>query len=134
MPAAGWTKLCFAATALVRHQMSPSGPLLRTTALHALPEPIRVQMIIRMNRLSDRFAHFIVDGIIDGSIRPVDPVVAGQLINPMINGASDIGRWAQGVDPDQAIRLYVRPLFVGLIRPDEDDPPAQGLARPRPHG
>ena len=134
MPADGWTKLCFVATALIRHQMSPSGPLLRTTALHALPEPIRVQMIIRMNRLSDRFAHFIVDGIIDGSIRPVDPVVAGQLINPMINGASDIARWAQGADPDQAIRHYVRPLFVGLIRPDEDEPPAQGLVRPRPHG
>lgn len=115
----GWTKLCAVAVSLIRHQMSPKGPLLRTTALHALPEPIRVQMALRMNRISDRFAHFIVDGMSDGSIRPVDPVVAGQLINPMINGGSDLVQWARGISVNEAVDYYIHPLFVGLTRADE---------------
>ena len=115
----GWTKLCAVAVSLLRYQMSPRGPLLRTTALHAVPELIRTQMAIRMNRISDRFGHFIVDGMSDGSIRPVDPVMAGHLINPMINGGSDLARWAPGLSVDQAIDYYVRPLFVGLTRAEE---------------
>lgn len=116
----GWTKLCAVTVSLIRYQMSPSGPLLRTTALHAVPELIRRQMAIRMNRISDRFGHFIVDGMSDGSIRPVDPVVAGHLINPMINGASDLARWAPGLGVDQTFDYYIRPLFVGLARADKE--------------
>lgn len=113
----GWARLCAAVSTLIQHQMSADGPLLRTSALHAVPEPTRIQMVIRMNRLSDRFASFIVDGIADGSIRPVDPFIAGQLVNPMINGAAELHRWVPGITADAVTDLYVRPLLEGLAAP-----------------
>lgn len=114
MDADGWTKLHSACTALIRHQLSPQGPLLRSTALHAVPEAIRHELALRMNRLSDRFANFIIEGIVDRSIRAIDPIVAGHLINPMINGAADLFRWAPGIDVETALEFYVKPLLLGF--------------------
>ncbi len=112
----GWSRLCSAACALVRHQLSAQGPLLRTSALHAVAQHVRHEMVGRMNRLSDRFASFIVDGIADGSIRPVDPFVAGQLVNSMINSAAEIRRWVPGITAETAPELCVRPLLTGILR------------------
>src|SRR5262249_15129317 len=70
LDAEGWTKLASVLADLVRFQMSDEGPLLRTTALSALPIELRLGILDDIRRLSDRFANFVVDGIIDGSIRP----------------------------------------------------------------
>lgn len=115
-----WQKLGIAAATLIAHQFSKQGPLLRTTALHAVPEPIRKQMALRMNRISDRFATFIVDGMRDRSVRIVDPIVAGQMINPMINGGADLNRWAPNITLEEALSFYVKPLFMGF-KADEAD-------------
>ena len=112
----GWIRLCGATTALVRHQVSAQGPLLRTSALHSVAEHVRHEMVGRMNRLSDRFASFIIDGIADGSILPVDPFVAGQMVNAMINSAAEIRRWVPGITAEAAPDLCVRPLLTGMLR------------------
>ena len=65
-----WLKLTSAAAALVEFQFSSAGPLLRTSALSALPETIRGEMIEQSGRLSDRFAAMISDGVGEGSLRP----------------------------------------------------------------
>lgn len=114
MPCSGLDRLRATCAALVEYQMSSRGPLLRTTALAALPGPSRRQMIARMNRLSDRFGSMIADGIVDGSIRPVDPRLGGQLINPMINGAAELQRWCVQANAENVTRLYVDPLIKGL--------------------
>src|SRR6201999_4267027 len=44
LPGDQWTKLSSAAGALAEYQLSEHGPLLRSSALTALPEPIRRQM------------------------------------------------------------------------------------------
>ena len=67
-----------------------------------------------MNRLSDRFAGLVIDGMRDGSIRPVDPVIAGELVNSMINGAAELLSWAPGLAVDAAEELYIAPLLSGL--------------------
>lgn len=110
----GLDRLRATCSALAEYQLSPQGPLLRTTALAALPGPTRRQMIARMNRLSDRFGSMIADGIIDGSIRPVDPRLGGQLVNPMINGAAELQRWCPQANAENITRLYVDPLIKGL--------------------
>jgi AcrR family transcriptional regulator len=114
LPCSGLDRLRATCAALAEYQLSDRGPLLRSTALAALPAPSRRQMITRMNRLSDRFASMIVDGIIDGSIRPVDPKLGGQLVNPMINGAAELQRWCPQANPSSISRLYVDPLIRGL--------------------
>jgi hypothetical protein len=77
-------------------------------------------MIARMNRLSDRFASMIADGIVDGSIRPVNPQLGGQLVNPMINGAAELQRWCPQASVENISRLYVDPLIKGLYCAQSD--------------
>jgi AcrR family transcriptional regulator len=116
-PGSGWDRLTASARALVRYQLSEQGPLLRTTAWSALPELLRGDTLLTMNRLTERFGGFVIDGMLDGSIRPLDPSVAAQLVSAMINAASELERWVPGISTDNAARVYVQPLFVGLLRP-----------------
>ena len=111
---AGWERLGICACRLIRYQLSSEGPLLRSTALYALPEAIRRQTVVRMNRLSDRFAGLVIDGMRDGSIRPVDPVIAGELVNSMINGAAELPSWVPGLAADASAEFYFEPLLAGL--------------------
>jgi len=115
LPASGMDRLRATCAALAEYQTSEDGPLLRSTALAALPRPTRREMITRMNRLSARFADMITDGIVDGSIRRVNAQIGGQLINPMINGAAELQHWAAGVTERTVTQVYVDPLLRGLF-------------------
>ena len=111
----GWQRLTGAACALISYQLSENGPLLRYTALAAMPENLRPQALAALNRLSERFAGMIVDGIQDGSLRPVDPTVAAQLVNGAISAAADLTRWAPDATPQSAVKLFAEPLFLGVF-------------------
>ena len=109
-----WLKLTSAAAALVEFQFSSAGPLLRTSALAALPQTIRGEMIGNSGRLSDRFAAMIADGVAEGSLRPVDPFIAAQMLNATLNAAADLPMLLHGVEPRLAVDFYARPFFTGL--------------------
>ena len=109
-----WLKLTSAAAALVAYQLSSAGPLLRTSALAALPEAIRVETIAQSARLSDRFAAMISDGVAEGSLRPVDPFIAAQMLGATLNAAADLRALLPGVDAAAVVQLYTRPFFTGL--------------------
>jgi AcrR family transcriptional regulator len=115
--ASGWSRLTGAVAALVSYQLSENGPLLRYTALAAMPENLRPQALAALNRLSERFAGMIVDGVQDGSIRPVDPTVAAQLVNGAISAAADLTRWVPDATAESAVQLFVEPLFAGVFSP-----------------
>ncbi|HEV7416258.1 MAG TPA: TetR/AcrR family transcriptional regulator [Tianweitania sediminis] len=113
----GWSRASGAVAALTRFQLSPQGPLLRIAALAAMPEPMRPRRVAQMNRLMERFAGIISDGIADGSIRTLDARIAGQLLYSISNSAAELHRWIPTDDVEAATRAYVRPLFTGLLRP-----------------
>lgn len=115
LPGDEWLRLSTAAAALVEHQVSPNGPLLRSSALSALPLEIRVDMVRQSQRVSDHFAAMISDGIAEGCIRPVDPFIASQMITAMINAAADLPDLNPGLRSEQAAELYARPLLVGVL-------------------
>jgi AcrR family transcriptional regulator len=110
-----WTRLSSAAAALAEYQLSEHGPLLRTSALSALPEPIRRQMVAHSDKVSDRFASMISDGIAEGSIRPVDPFLAAQMLNATVNAGAELGFWVPGVKPKAAPAVFARPLLMGIF-------------------
>ena len=109
-----WLKLTSAAAALVELQFSSAGPLLRTSALAALPQSIRGEMMAQSSRLSDRFAAMIAEGVSEGSLRPVDSFIAAQMLNATLNAAADLPVLLQGVAAPAAVELYARPFFTGL--------------------
>jgi len=110
-----WTRLSSAAAALAEYQLSEHGPLLRTSALAALPEAIRLEMVEHSNRVSDRFASMISDGIAEGSIRPVDPFIAAQMLNATLNAGAELGFWVPGVSQKAAPAVLARPLLMGVF-------------------
>jgi AcrR family transcriptional regulator len=121
--ASGGQRLAATACALVRFQLSDQGPLLRATARSALADASRSLTVSHMAQLTERFGLFIVDGMIEGSIRPVDASMAAQQVATMINAASALRWWVPGMHPDSAVRLFAQPLFVGLLTPC----PARGV-------
>ena len=115
LPGSQWDKLSACAAALGEFQLSEHGPLLRTSALTALPEQMRVVMVEHSNRISDRFASMISDGIAEGSLRPVDPFIAAQMLNATLNACADLGYLVPDVRPKAAASVFVRPLLMGIF-------------------
>ena len=115
LPGDEWAKLSACAAALAEFQLSEHGPLLRTFAVTALPEQIRRVMLEQSNRISDRFASMISDGIAEGSLRPVDPFIAAQMLNATLNACAELGYLVPDVRPKAAASVFVRPLLMGIF-------------------
>ena len=79
------------------------------------PEAIREEQVAHSNRVSDRFASMISDGIAEGSIRPVDPAIAAQMLNATLNAGAELGFWVPGVTQKQAASIFARPLLMGVF-------------------
>lgn len=116
--ASGWDRACAVACALTRFQLSAQGPLLRITATSALPDQTRRDQVRRtMQSLTERMVSIIVDGMVDGSMRPLDPGVAAHIAVGVVNAAAELPRWSQGTQEANVGDLYLRALFVGLLQP-----------------
>ncbi|MGN3975515.1 TetR/AcrR family transcriptional regulator [Tsuneonella sp. SYSU-LHT278] len=123
LDASGWSRIASALAELIDLQFNDAMPLLRTAALQALPSDERGSVVVRSNRLANRFAGMIADGIAEGSVRAVDPMVASQLIMPALNGAYEARAWAaRQPDEESAVRLYAWTLCAGVFT----DPPELG--------
>lgn len=110
-----WTRLAAAAAALVNYQLSDHGPLLRASSMGALPQDIRPDIVDRYARVSERFAGMVSDGIAEGSIRPVDPLIAAHMLSSMINAAASLQVWAPSAELDEVAALFARPLLLGVF-------------------
>ncbi|QQN75373.1 TetR/AcrR family transcriptional regulator [Croceicoccus sp. YJ47] len=115
-----WTRLCNTLAELIDVQFFDDMPLLRTTALQSLPEAEREDVVLRSNRLARRFAGMLIDGIADGSVRAIDPLIASQLIMSTLNSAYEARVWAARFDePAKAVKYYAWSLCAGVFA----DPP-----------
>lgn len=110
-----WSKLIAVATTLVNYQLSSRGPLLRTSALSALPLSIRHEMVEASNRVSDRFSSILSDGIAAGSVRPVDTFIAAQMLTATLNASAEFNFWIPGASSEEAVRLYAKPMLMGMF-------------------
>ena len=110
-----WQMLENVMATLLDIQFSERGPLLRTTALSGLPLRERQSMIDRSNRLARRFAGMISDGISEGSLRAVDPLVASQALMALQNAAFDMRKWASTMPRERAVAFYASTLMFGLF-------------------
>jgi AcrR family transcriptional regulator len=115
LPGGQWLRLSSAAATLAEYQLSDQGPLLRTSALTALPEAMRKEMVVQANRVSDRFGSMISDGIAEGSLKPVDAFIAAQMLNATLNAGAELGFWVAGITQKQAPAVFARPMLMGLF-------------------
>ena len=118
----GWGRLSALTAGLVRRQLSEYGPLLRLSALSVAMEAMRPGLLAELGRLSEKTAGLVADGIADGSIRPVDPEIAAQLVTGMINAAAELSRWSPMATAATAAELFVQPLMTGVFTPPPGRP------------
>ena len=112
----GAEHLIAASTALAEYQLSGNAPLLRTSALTSVPEDLGNSLVQEFDRNSGRISLVLTEGIADGSLRPVDTNIGAQMITAMINAAVEVHSWAPGVTQHNVAKIYVRPMFEGLLR------------------
>jgi hypothetical protein len=98
----------------VRYQFSERGPLLRMSAWSELPDDIREDKLRVVNQLGQGFVGFLVDGMQDGSIRLLDQSLAALLVSGMINASVVLDRWVPDITAENAVELFVKPLFLGI--------------------
>lgn len=110
-----WEQLMTLAAALFAYQMSERGPLLRTSALVALPLSMRQEMIDAYGQVSNRFAGVIADGITAGSMRAVDPMIGAQMFSATLNASAEYRWWVPGATGEQTHELYAKPMLMGLF-------------------
>lgn len=114
-PGSQWERLESTIATLLDYQFSERGPLLRTTALSGLPVAVRNTMLDRSNRIARRFAGMLSDGIAEGTIRPIDPLVASQAVMALQNAAFDMRKWASTMPRERAVTFYASTLAFGLF-------------------
>jgi AcrR family transcriptional regulator len=115
LPGNQWDRLAACAAALAEFQLSDHGPLLRSTALSALPEQIRDDMLGDAGRISDRLCAMIAEGVAEGSLRAVDPFIASQMLDATLNACAELGYVVPGVRPKAAAAVFVKPLLMGIF-------------------
>jgi AcrR family transcriptional regulator len=116
-PGTAWDKLTTAVAALVALQVSDYGPLLRNSVLSSLPPDLERSLADQYATLNLRSASLVADGVVDGSLRPVDPMIAAQMIAATLSGGATLPLWAPGVTVEAAPEAFARPLFVGVLQP-----------------
>jgi AcrR family transcriptional regulator len=110
-----WQRLSSTIATLLDIQFAERAPLLRTTAMSGLPPRERSAMVDRSNRIARRFAGTIMDGIAEGSCRPVDALIAAQSLMALQNAAFDMRKWAGTMPRPRAIAMYASTLLFGMF-------------------
>ena len=101
---------------LVGHQLFGAGPMLRNSAYQALPPDLRGAMLQQTGQVTRHIAGCLADGVIDGSLRRVDAVIAGHVVIAALNGAAELRRWTGDRDPAAVAAAYCDLLRRGLFR------------------
>jgi AcrR family transcriptional regulator len=110
-----WQRLSSVVATLLEVQFSERGPLLRTTALHALPSEIRKNVVEKFSQIATHFSGMMIDGITEGSIRAIDPLVAAQALMAMLNAAYELRNWSSRQNRSDAIAIYASTLMYGVF-------------------
>jgi AcrR family transcriptional regulator len=112
----GWERLCIALKRLVWFQLSEFGPLVRTAAIMAIPDPeFQTSVRARTRHVERVIAHLVVDGMMDGSIRPCDPLLASRTLSSVIDHAASLPGWEPSANADNVAALFLRPALYGLV-------------------
>ncbi len=96
-------------------QNSNLGPLIRYNTITALPKERRKRILARTDAINDRFVEFIHQGMKDGSIRRINPMVARNLLAGAVNASMEITLWRRVDDIDRAALDYFDVFYNGIL-------------------
>ena len=88
---------------------------MRNIVLSALTPQLRQPISAGFQKISDGFAAVISQGVADGSIRSVDPLIASQMIMTMANSAAYLDVFSAGFQARDIVAHYARPALMGFL-------------------
>jgi AcrR family transcriptional regulator len=113
----GLQKLWACAWQLFAVQNSSAGPLIRFNLIPSLAPRHQEEIRADIADVSERLGDLIREGIGDGSIRPVDVLVAEHMLLTGIDLSADLRQVRPAGDPAAAFRSYFGFYFRGLADP-----------------
>ncbi|HEX5378388.1 MAG TPA: TetR family transcriptional regulator [Phenylobacterium sp.] len=112
----GWERLWLAVSSLAMHQVSGvGGRMLRHYALAAVPSSMHHDMVVRFHQIAHSFAGLISDGVADGSLKPVDALLAAHVLMVGFNAAMSMDPRGRPGDTARVMEDYVRPMLLGFF-------------------
>lgn len=114
MGSSGWERLWLATASLATQQAAgEDGKMLRHYAIAAVPPSMRADMLARFRQIAHAFAGALSDGIADGSVRPVDPLLAARYLMVVFNAAQPLEKDSPSIVG--LMEAYVRPALLGYF-------------------
>ncbi|KEQ52736.1 TetR/AcrR family transcriptional regulator [Sphingobium chlorophenolicum] len=110
-----WQRLENGIASVLVLQFASDHPLLRSTALQAMPAALRAEALELSNREALWLAGALLDGMREGSVRLIDPAIAGHIIMSTINSAYDVRGWAAGQPLELAVSRFAGLLTKGIF-------------------
>jgi hypothetical protein len=76
---------------------------------------MRKAMLVRFQQIALSFAGLVSDGIAEGSIRPVDPLLAAHVMMVAFNAGNSLDPRGRPGDTTGVMETYVRPALTGVF-------------------
>ena len=113
-----WKRVSTTVTSALALQLADEFPLLRVTAYQAMPPAVRELALLQAQRTAFGVMGALVEAMGEGTVRPIDPLIAAHLILSSINAAHELRGWRHGQSIDEAIATYETVLGEGLFDPE----------------
>ena len=110
-----WQRVSTTITSALTLQLANEFPLLRVTAYQAMPAPMRELALLQAQRTALGVMGALVEAMVEGKVRPIDPLIASHLILSSINAAHELRGWRSGQSIDEAIATYEAVLGNGIF-------------------
>lgn len=114
MGGSGLEELQRCASRLFAVQTGAAGPLIRFNLIPSLSSEFKDQVLAGIEQVSHRFGCMISRGMADGSIRPLDPFIAEQMLLAAVDVSAELPWMREIGDGKEASGSYFRLYFQGL--------------------
>ena len=102
---------------LVALQLRPDSPVMRISAYQALPGDLRDQMLLETARITHHIAALVFDGIDDGSLPAIDPLIAAHAVIAAIEAAAALRWWQERRQVADPVASLLELVSCGLFVP-----------------
>lgn len=96
-------------------QFSGEFPLLRSSALQAMPASVRKSAVERYQRTTLGLMGLLVGAMQEGGVRIIDPLIASHFVMSAIDSSYDLKGWRKTQSLEQAVGTYMSILSTGLF-------------------
>lgn len=117
-PASAWDRIATALSSALALQFGAHTPLLRSSALQAMPPPVRRIAVERSERAALGLMGLLVQAMQEGDVRIIDPLIASHVVLSSIDSSYDLKGWQRSLPVEDAIGTYMTVLATGLFDPD----------------